>query len=109
MGDAFESTELAIFTLFGCFADLHYVSALNHGGGLKSAATVCVSCVCVTASTQVRQLGPVEDCQSGHGFLPLRVAMAVRTVLLVERTWAWNGFDHTGRRIEKNTWAVLVK
>ena len=46
MGDAFESTELAIFTLFGCFADLHYVSALNHGGGLKSAATVCVSCVC---------------------------------------------------------------
>ena len=38
-------TELAIFTLFGCFADLHYVSALNHGGGLRSAATVGVSCV----------------------------------------------------------------
>ena len=53
MGDAFESTELAIFTLFGCFADLHYVSALNHGGGLKSAVTVCVPCVCVLVSTYI--------------------------------------------------------
>ena len=48
-------TELAIFTLFGCFADLHYVSALNHGGGLNGERRyrVCVACVCECVASGV--------------------------------------------------------